>query len=95
MSTLIARLTHGPAGVIGTRADALGLRGLTPGATADVVVVDPGRSWTVRAEDFFSLGKNTPLEGCELRGMVTHTFVGGVQVYAAEEQPVAHGAARS
>lgn len=95
LPTLIARLTHGPAGVIGTRADALGLRGLTPGAAADVVVLDPDRSWTVRAEDFLSLGKNTPLEGCELRGMVTHTFVGGVQVYAAEEQPVAHGAARS
>ncbi len=95
LPTLIARLTLGPAGVIGTAADTLGLRGLTPGAAADVVVLDPDRSWTVRAEEFASRGKNTPLEGCELRGMVTHTFVGGVQVYAAEEQSAVHGAARS
>ncbi len=94
VATLIERLTLDPARLISTAADTLGLRGLTPGAAADVVVLDPDRSWTVRAEDFASLGKNTPLEGCELRGMVTHTFVGGIQVYAAEEQPAAHGAAR-
>lgn len=95
LPTLIERLTLGPAKVIGTAADTLDLRGLTPGAAADVVVLDPDRSWTVHAEQFASLGRNTPLEGCELRGMVTHTFVGGVQVYAAEEQPAAHGAAWS
>ena len=94
LPTLIERLTLGPAKIIGTAADTLGLRGLTPGAAADVVVLDPDRSWTVRSQEFASLGKNTPLEGCELWGMVTQTFVGGVQVYAAEEQSVAHGAAR-
>ncbi len=95
LATLIARLTFGPAKVIGATADTLGLRGLTPGAAADVVILDPDQSWAVRSEKFASLGRNTPLEGCELRGMVTHTFVGGVQVYAAEKQSVAHGAARS
>ena len=94
LPTLIARLTVDPARLISTAADTLGLQGLMRGATADVVVLDPDRSWTVRAEEFASLGKNTPLQGCELRGMVTHTFVGGVQVYAAEEQSAAHGAAR-
>ena len=95
LPTLIARLTIDPARIIGAAAETLGLRGLTPGAAADVVVLDPERAWTVRAADFASRGKNTPLEGCELRGLVTHTFVGGVQVYAAEEQSAAHGAARS
>ena len=95
LPTLIERLTLGPAKVIGATADTLGLRGLTPGAAADVLVLDPDRSWTVRSEKFASMGRNTPLEGCELRGMVTQTFVGGVQVYAAEEQSVAHEAARS
>ena len=93
LPTLIARLTIGPAGIIGARADGLGLRGLTTGAAADIVVLDPDRAWTVRAEDFASLGKNTPLEGCALRGMVTHTFVEGQQVYAAAEG-VAQGAGR-
>ena len=95
LPTLIERLTLGPAKIISSAADALGLRGLTPGAAADVVVLDPDRAWTVRADNFLSRGRNTPLEGCALRGMVTHTFVGGVPVYTAEEQSVAHGAARS
>lgn len=95
LPTLIDRLTLGPARIISAAAETLDLRGLTSGAAADVVVLDPDRVWTVRAEDFLSLGKNTPLEGCELRGMVTHAFVGGVQVYAAQEEPAAHGAARS
>ena len=93
VTTLIARLTLGPVNVIGAPADAEGLRGLTPGAAADVVVLDPDRVWTVRAQEFASLGKNTPLEGCELRGMVTHTFVGGRLVYSATEA-AAHGATR-
>ena len=95
LPTLIARLTIGPAGVIGATADTLGLRGLAPGATADVVVLDPGRAWTVRSEDFLSRGKNTPLEGCELRGMVTRTFVGGRQVYSAAPEMAEQGAARA
>ena len=82
VATLIARLTLGPVNVIGAPADAEGLRGLTPGAAADIVVLDPDRVWTVRSEEFASLGKNTPLEGCELRGMVIHTFVGGQLVYS-------------
>ncbi len=95
LPTLIARLTLGPAKVIDMTANTLDLRGLTPGAAADVVVLDPDRSWTVRAEDFLSLGKNTPLEGCELRGMVTHTFVEGRQVYSAAPDLAKQGAARS
>ncbi len=95
LPTLIARLTIGPAAIIGAAANTLGLRGLTPGAAADVVVLDPDRAWTVRAEDFLSLGKNTPLEGCELRGMVTHTFVGGRLVYSAAPALAGQGAARS
>ena len=95
LPTLIARLTLGPAGVIGATADTLGLRGLTAGATADVVVLDPDRAWTVRSEDFLSRGKNTPLEGCELRGMVTRTFVGGRQVYSAAPEMAEQRAARS
>ena len=94
LPTLIARLTIGPAVVIGSAAEALDLRGLTPGGAADVVVLDPERAWTVRSEKFASLGKNTPLEGCELRGMVMHTFVDGVQVYASEAEYAGQGTAR-
>ncbi len=94
VATLIARLTLGPVNVIGAPADAEGLRGLTPGAAADIVVLDPNRVWTVRSEEFASLGKNTPLEGCELRGMVIHTFVGGQLVYSATPDAARQEAAR-
>lgn len=95
LPALIARLTLGPARVIGAAADTLGLRGLMPGAMADVVVLDPDHRWTARSEEFASLGKNTPLEGCELRGMVAHTFVGGQQVHSTATEMAGRGAARS
>ncbi len=94
IATLIMRLTRGPAMVLGAVADAEGLRGLTPGAVADVVVLDPDRTWTVRAEDFASLGKNTPLEGCQLRGMPLHTFVGGRVVWSAMPEASMGGTTR-
>ena len=82
--TLIARLTRGPASVIGAAAQAEGIKGLVEGATADVVILDPDRSWTVTSADFASLGKNTPLEGCQLRGMVVGTYAAGRPVYSAD-----------
>ena len=94
LSTLIERLTLGPARIISAAADAIGLRGLTTGAAADVVILDPDHAWTVNADEFESLGKNTPLHGCELRGQVTHTFVEGRQVYSAMGEAAAQGAAR-
>ena len=86
LPTLLDRMTRGPAAIIPSHAESLGLRGLTSGATADIVILDPNRAWTVRSADFASKGKNTPLEGCELRGVVTRTFVGGREVYAAEPE---------
>ena len=84
VSTLIARLTHGPASVIGAAAQAAGINGLAEGATADVVILDPDRARTVRSADFESLGKNTPLEGRQLRGMVVATYAAGSRVFSAD-----------
>jgi len=79
LPTLIARLTLGPARVLGPslpgKLPKLGT--LQSGAPADLVIFDPRRAWTVRAADFASKGKNTPLEGCGLRGRVLATLVGG------------------
>ncbi|MFW6133260.1 MAG: dihydroorotase [Planctomycetota bacterium] len=80
---LIARLTTGPAGVLagGAREGAAGqsasLCGLTAGAVADVTVIDPDRSWTVRPEQFASKSRNCPYGGWDLTGRAVATIVQG------------------
>ena len=79
LPTMIERLTTGPARVLGN-----GLAkyaGLTPGTPADVVLFDPEATWTVDVNQFASLGRNTPLDGVELRGRVAATIVGGRMVF--------------
>ncbi len=50
------------------------------GLDADFCLVDPDRSWVVRAEDSLSTQEYTPFEGFELTAAVTDTFVRGNQV---------------
>ncbi len=50
---------------------------LSPGAPADLVVVDPQRNWSVDQRAFFSLGKNTPFQGWKLCGSPVMTMVNG------------------
>ncbi len=79
---LILRLTVSPLRV-------LGLPGGTieAGAPADLTVFDPARRWTVRAEEFASMGRNTPFQGWELPGQVLLTMLGGRVTYRADALP--------
>jgi allantoinase len=52
------------------------------GYDADVVLLDPNESFTVRAADSESGQGYTPFEGQELRGKVKFTFLRGQQIYA-------------
>ncbi len=54
---------------------------LRAGAAADVVIFDPNERYTVLAEDFLSLGKNTPLDGTQLLGKVKMTIYAGSVVW--------------
>ena len=54
---------------------------LAAGSPADVVIFDPDAAWTVDVNQFASLGRNTPLDGVELRGRVAATVVGGRVVF--------------
>ena len=77
LAEAIARLTSGPASVLGLE------RGrLSVGSVADVCIFDPQISWTVQESDLVSRGHNTPFLGWRLKGRVTHTLLGGKLVFA-------------
>lgn len=69
---LFSRMTLGPDKVLG-----LGYQGLTPGASADLTVIDPEDRWEVDPKDFYSKGKNTPLAGHTLNGRARATMCRG------------------
>jgi dihydroorotase len=73
---LIAKLTEGPAAVLG-RAPAT----LRPGHSADIVIFDPEQHWTVDPAQFESRGRSTPLAGQELRGRVMLTMFRGEIIF--------------
>lgn len=54
---------------------------LSPGRQADIVVVDPDKSWLVRKEDLFTKNRWSAFEGMELRGRPIATFLRGELVY--------------
>jgi dihydroorotase len=54
---------------------------LSPGAPADVVVLDPSASWVVDPMRGYSKSRNTPWKGKKLTGRCTHAFVGGRLVH--------------
>jgi dihydroorotase len=75
----IELLTTGPARIIGAP---LGpVPGLREGEAADLVVIDRGASWVVGPDTLRSRGRNTPLLGRALRGVVTLTLAGGRIAY--------------
>lgn len=69
---LIARLTTGPAAILGLEHGTLSV-----GELADVTLIDPAKKWTVRAADFRSRSRNTPFDGIEFTGKVLKTVVDG------------------
>lgn len=76
LSTAIARLTSGPAAILG-----LPLGRLDLGRAADICIFDPNRTWRLTAESLHSHGHNTPFIGWEMTGWVTHTLLEGRLVY--------------
>ncbi len=71
----VARMTVNPAGILG-----LNKGTLSPGADADITIVDPDAEYTVDAEKFFSKSKNSPFIGRKLKGIVETVIVRGKPV---------------
>lgn len=76
MPSVIARLTVGPAEILGRH-----LGQLAPGAPADVCVFDPAAVWTPTAATLISQGHHSPFFGQEMRGQVVLTLLGGRIVF--------------
>lgn len=75
----IQSVTTRPAAILGLDAGRL-----SPGATADVVLLDPGKTWRLQAETLVSRGRNSPFIGWEFKGRVERTLVGGETVFLRE-----------
>jgi dihydroorotase len=52
-------------------------RPIAVGEPANLVLVDPDATWTVRGKELASVAGNTPFEGMELPGVVTATLLRG------------------
>ncbi|MBN2209932.1 MAG: dihydroorotase [Sedimentisphaerales bacterium] len=69
---LIAMMTVNPARILGLKKGTL-----TPGADADITLIDPSCRWTVDVEQFRSKSRNCPYHGWELTGRAVATIVAG------------------
>jgi dihydroorotase len=78
LPTALARVTNGPADILGLPYGRLGI-----GSPADVCVFDPNRDWTLDLDKMHSEGRNTPFAGWDFPACVTHTIFNGRVVYRA------------
>ncbi len=58
---------------------------ITPGADADLVLIDPDREWTITNDSVLSKIDWTPYHGRTIRGAVERTMVRGTDVYVGGE----------
>ncbi len=82
LARAIDALTVGPAAVLG-EASTRPRTSFRDGEPADLVVIDRAATWTVAPDALLSKGKNSPLLGRELRGVVQLTVAGGRVAYRA------------
>lgn len=76
LSAAIARVTAGPAAILGIEAGRLGI-----GDRADICIFDPDHAWIFAEAEMLSAGRNTPFLGWHFNGLVTHTLFEGRIVY--------------
>ncbi len=55
---------------------------LTPGAAADITIINPNTAHTINAATFRSKSRNTPFDGMSVKGAVKYTIVGGNIAYS-------------
>ena len=80
LAQVLEKLTTNPARILGLQQGTL-----LQGRPADVIMIDPEQAWTVNRAQLASAGKNTPFNGWELMGRVSHTILDGRPVYPNQE----------
>ena len=75
LTDLIAKMSTNPARILGLES------GLDVGRHADITIIDPDRPYRIEADNFQSLGRNTPFNGWDVKGRAILTMVGGKVVY--------------
>ena len=73
-------LTSGPARVLGLPGGTL-----REGDVADLTILAPDASVTIKASSFRSKSRNTPFDGWTLKGGVAATIVGGRVVHVNQD----------
>lgn len=73
---VVEAMSIAPARIFGLDAGSL-----SPGAKADMTIVDLDEPWIVREEDLTSRSKNSCFEGARFQGRVVQTFVAGTSVF--------------
>ncbi|MGC8875144.1 MAG: dihydroorotase [Chloroflexia bacterium] len=82
LPVLLRALSWNPARILG-----LPYGTLQVGRPADIVIFDPEAEWVVDSAAFASKGKNTPLAGVRLHGLVRWTLVEGQVVWGPPPEP--------
>ncbi len=73
------KMSYNPAKIIGIEKG-----DISEGKTADIVIFDPEKTYTIDKNKFASKGRNTPFHGRNVTGKVMYTIVDGAVVYRAE-----------
>ncbi|MCI0330104.1 MAG: dihydroorotase [candidate division Zixibacteria bacterium] len=81
LAQAVEKLTSAPAQVFGLPGGQLKI-----GHPADIIIFDPGQSWTYRASEGFSKSINSPFDGWGFKGKVTSTLLAGKVVYPVESK---------
>lgn len=76
LSDAIARLTIGPADILGFECGQI-----KAGSPADITIFDPNLNWKVGDKNWLSKGKNSPFIGQIMKGRVTTTLMSGQVVF--------------
>ncbi len=82
LSDAIARLTTGPAEILGFECGQI-----NAGAPADITIFDPNLNWKVGDKSWLSTGKNSPFIGQTMKGRVVTTLMSGQVVFDRNTMP--------